>query len=167
MFFQLLIFGDYLTFGSGLLCVWISGFLGSGDFGDFWILIVVNPFQDMQVMFFQLFILALETILLLDLDIYVLGIQGIWNFQDLGFLDFNSSQSFQEHVGNVLLALYIGFGGYLTFGSGQLCFPLQLPHILQVSKPFSILPISVLLPGKKGENINLTLHFGGFDCTKV
>ena len=146
MFFQLLIFGDYLTYGSGQLCVWISGFLGSGDF---WILIAVNRFQDMQVMFFQLFILALETILLLDLDIYVLGIQGIWNFQDLGFLDFNSSQSFPEHVGNVLLALYIGFGGYLTFGSGQLCFPLWLPQILQVSKPFSILPIFVPQPEKK------------------
>jgi len=48
-----------------------------------------------------------------------LGILGIWKF--LGFLDFNSSQSFPEHVGNVLLALYIGFEGYLTFGSGQLC----------------------------------------------
>ena len=99
MFFQLLIFGDYLTFGSGQLCVWISGFF------------------------------------------------GIWKF--LGFLDFNNNQSFPEHVGNVLLALYIGFGGYLTFGSGQLCFPLWLPQILQVSKPFSILPIFVPQPEKK------------------
>ena len=36
----------------------------------------------------------------------------------MGFLDFNSSPSFPGHVGNVLLALYIGFGGYLTFDSG-------------------------------------------------
>jgi len=44
----------------------------------------------------------------------------IWDFWE--FLDFNSSQSFPGHVGNVLLALYIGFGDYLTFGSGYLCF---------------------------------------------
>ena len=38
---------------------------------------------------------------------------GIWKF--LAFLDFKSTQSFP---GNVLLALYAGFGGYLTFDSG-------------------------------------------------
>jgi len=51
------------------------------------------------------------------LDFWIFGIWGFW-----GFLDFNSSQSFPRHVGNVLLALYIGFGDYLTFGSGYLCF---------------------------------------------
>ena len=46
----------------------------------------------------------------MDLVSYVFGFLDFW---DLGFLGF---------VGNVLLALYIGFGDYLTFGSGYLCF---------------------------------------------
>ena len=77
-----------------------------------------------------------------------MGIYGI--LEDFGgFLDFNRNQSFPEHVGNVLLALYIGFGGYLAFDCGQLCFQLWLPQILRVSKPFLISPISALQPGKE------------------
>jgi len=64
----------------------------------------------------------LETISLLDLVNYVFGFLNFWDLGFLGIFGFHSSQSFPGHVGNVLLALYIGSGDCLTFGSGYLCF---------------------------------------------